>query len=237
MSAIVSAATVRRLWSRNIPTEQNVVNIRTRSNFNTSVDYYIYSRLLVRYMLTRYTLLSDRLILSGMRTSTASEEWARYVILLNNIILIRLTLVFGVSFWVNRNKRTAHVYATLVKRYGSPRLHFPTGWKKREYCLRRFRRRASHATFKLCASSRSLLFFLQTIYAAPSIPFTILWHYTNHHFPTSITSYVYYSTTTRSKSEEIVQEASCHVPIIRRWGWTLQHRSAEIRDNEFHINP
>jgi len=40
-----------------------------------------------------------------MRTSTASEECARYAILHNDIILVRLTLVFGVSFWINRNKR------------------------------------------------------------------------------------------------------------------------------------
>jgi len=161
---------------------RDVVNICTRLKFDTSVDCYIYSRLLVRYMLTMYALLFDRLILSGMRISTASEEWARYVILHNNVILVRLTLVFGVSFWADRNKRTTHLYATLVKRYGSPRLHLPTGWNKREHCLRRFHRRSSHATFKSRASSRSLLFFLQIIYVVPAIPFAILQYQNNYHF-------------------------------------------------------
>jgi len=129
-------------------------------------------------MLTRYAWLSDQLILSGMRTSTASEEWARYAILHNNIVLVRLTLVFGVSFWENRNEPTTYVYATLVKRYGSPRLHLPTGWKKREYCHHRFRRHTSHAA--LHASSQSWHFLLQKFGVAPSVSFTVLY---NNHFP------------------------------------------------------
>ena len=52
------------------------------------------------------------------------------MILRNDIILVKSTLVFGVSFWANRNEPTTYVYATLVKRYGSPQLHSPTGWKK-----------------------------------------------------------------------------------------------------------
>ena len=150
---------------------RNIVNIHTRLNFNTWVNYYIYSPLLVQYMLTRCAPSSDRLIPSvwGPQLRRKSEDGMWFSKRKSFSSDWRLSQASDAE----KYERTCYTTTTPPwwRNTGFVGCTYQPGWRERKHCLLKPRRSASHTALQSC---RFCCFLLQIICVAHSISFTVL---------------------------------------------------------------